>query len=118
MIFSLIETNVLYNKLLSNNMQPKTKNEKILLKKLNIPIKKKLKNKFKKNEKVLVFFTLTIEECIKLNIDYSKKKIKKNKVTHFIEGKIMKYIDKDNIKIYFPIDKTIEIISINTIKKI
>ena len=118
-IFSLIETKQLYNKIIKNGFIPITHNEKILFKKLNIHIpKKKRKKKYKKNDKVLVFFTLTIQQCINLKIDYSNKKIINNTITHFIEGIIIKYINNKKIKVYFPIDGTKEIVPINTIKKI
>ena len=122
-IFSLIETKQLYNKIISNGSIPITDSEKKLFKKLNIHIPKKKKKKkgvkkYKKNDKVSVFFTLTIQQCLDLKIDYSNKKIVNNTITHFIEGIIIKYINLKKIKVYFPIDNTNEIVSINTIKKI
>ena len=120
MSFTLKETKSLYEKLLSNKMIPETKREKELLKKLNIKYKKKKKKKkksIKRGSNILVYFELDREECTDMNLPFSEDKMSSyGTVTHFIKGRVKKIINKTDMKVYFPIDKTTQIVSKDTVK--
>ena len=117
MSFTLKETKSLYEKLLSNKMIPETKREKELLKKLNIKYKKKKKKSIKRGSYILVYFELDEEECKDMGLPFSEDKMSSSgTVTHFIKGRVKKIINKTDMKVYFPIDKTTQIVSKDTVK--
>jgi len=119
MSFTLKETNQLYKNIISNGMIPKTQKEKELLKVLKIKYKKEKKKSIKKGTKVLVYFELDKEECIEMGLSFSEDKMSESgTVTHFINGRVKRVINKKEIKVYFPIDKTSQIVPIDTIKLI
>ena len=107
-IFSLKETNRLYRELMKNGGIPKSKKHLIIFNILNLHISKKNKEIpiIKKGSNVMVLFELNKKECINLKFVYNKNKTKNNLVKHYISGKIVKIINKQQYRIYFPIDKS------------